>query len=244
MIKRTHAFPLLVAACAAALGDLAPGSLSAQETGASRAPLVRTSGRGEVTLEPDRAVLEFGIQLVGASAEALLTEVAGVRATLLDTLTSLGVPADSLEIDRLRAHPRWTGDASNRQREYYIAASIRFRTGDPEQVPELIEAALAAGVSQSSGVRWESSEVEEARAEALRLAFEAARRDAEALAEAAGGRLGALVEVSTTGGPAMERFAMEAVSLERPAARTPVGPVPQPVVVQQSVVASWRLETP
>lgn len=243
MINRTSAAVLHLALCSTFSAFPAPEPLAAQEVDERLAPVIRTSGVGEVTLEPDLAVLAFGIQLHGPSSDELLAEVASIQAAVVDALSAFGVPADSLEVDQLQARPRWSGEGPDRRRDYYVSAAIRFRTDEPARVPDLIEAALAAGVSQSSGVRWESSRADDARAEALALALAAARRDAEALAEAAGGRLGELVEVSTTGGPTVRGFAMEAAEFDS-AARAAVGPTPQPVVVRQSVVASWRLEVP
>jgi uncharacterized protein YggE len=245
MIMRPAAVTLLLTAgiTSGGVGILGPESLIGQEVDAPRASLIRTSGLGEVALEPDRAVLGFGIQRRGSPAEQVLAGVGRIQAALLDTLTALGVPADSLQVDRLGAWPVWTGGRDSVV-AYHVSASINFRIDELDLIPKLIEAALAVGVTQTTGVRWESSRAEEARAEALRLALAAARRDAETLAEAAGGRLGALVEVSTTGGPAVERFAMEARAFETTSAPAAVGPTPQPVLIRLSVVGSWRLDTP
>ncbi len=64
-------------------------------------------------------------------------------------------------------------------------------------VGKIIDAALSAGATQVNGVQFLRSNVQESRRSALALAVAEARRDAEALAEAAGGTLGGLIYLTS-----------------------------------------------
>jgi uncharacterized protein YggE len=73
--------------------------------------------------------------------------------------------------------------------------------GGVEQLSRVISLALAAGASGTSPASFEASGADAARRAKLAESIAAAKTDAEALAAALGGKLGALVDVSTTGGP-------------------------------------------
>jgi uncharacterized protein YggE len=61
----------------------------------------------------------------------------------------------------------------------------------------LIDAALSGGATQVSNIQFVRSDSKEARRNALALAVADARRDAEVLAQAAGGTLGKLVYITS-----------------------------------------------
>lgn len=87
-------------------------------------------------------------------------------------------------------------------------------------------------------IRFLPRDADAARAQALDLAFAQARRDAEALARAAGGRLGALMWVSTDGGVTT---LYETVTVSgRGATSTSIPPAE--VRVPASVQTQWRFE--
>jgi len=87
-----------------------------------------------------------------------------------------------------------------------------------------------------------ASSIDEARRQAIAAAVASARADAEAMARAAGGTLGALIELST-GGPTIPprpMYDMAARGKTMMAEATPVNPGLQTVTV--FVTARWRFE--
>lgn len=91
-------------------------------------------------------------------------------------------------------------------------------------------------------MEFAASRTDEARREALARAVERARADAEAMARAAGGRLGALLELTTEPrSTVLRRYAPQAVELagevELP---TPILPGEQTITVR--VMGRWRFE--
>lgn len=106
---------------------------------------------------------------------------------------------------------------------------------DLARVGAVIDAALGAGATNISGIRFESTRREPARLEALAKAVQAARREAEAIARAAGGRLGALLEASTAG-PVLYAPRAE-MALRTMAADTPIAP--PALEVTATVTARW-----
>jgi uncharacterized protein len=107
-----------------------------------------------------------------------------------------------------------------------------------EQVGALIDAALGTGSNVVNSLRFYSSKADEGRRLALADAVAKARSDAEAMAKAAGGTLGVLIELATSGQarPFGEEFAMtRAASADAP--QTPIDPGEQTVTV--FVSARW-----
>jgi len=106
------------------------------------------------------------------------------------------------------------------------------------QVGPVIDASLAAGANSLGGLDMYSSREDSVRREALGNAVRAARTDAEAMASAAGGRLGPLLEL-TSGGffrPPTPYAPMQ--RMEAQAADTPINPGEQ--TLRANVMARWQ----
>jgi len=107
-----------------------------------------------------------------------------------------------------------------------------------EQVGPLIDGALGAGANMVNSLRFFSSRADEARRLALADAVGKARSDADAMAKAAGGTLGPLIEMSTAGEvrPVAYDLASARMATAESAA-TPIDPGEQTVTV--FVSARW-----
>jgi uncharacterized protein YggE len=77
--------------------------------------------------------------------------------------------------------------------------------GGVDQLSRVISVALGAGASNTSPAQFEASGVDAARRARIAELVATARADAESLAAALGGKLGALVDVSTTGGQSFQQ---------------------------------------
>jgi uncharacterized protein YggE len=82
---------------------------------------------------------------------------------------------------------------------------IRVQLSRIEQLSKTIGAAIAAGASSTSTVSFESSSADSVRRARLAETIAAARADAEAMATALGGHLGALVDASSTASPTFQQ---------------------------------------
>jgi uncharacterized protein YggE len=106
---------------------------------------------------------------------------------------------------------------------------------DLTTVPAVIEASLAAGATDLTGLHFGASDEREARDEALRKAVAEARRDAEIIASAAGGVVGSLIEVSTQASPIRPARTMEYATV---GARGPQI-TPSGITVSAHVTVRW-----
>jgi uncharacterized protein YggE len=123
---------------------------------------------------------------------------------------------------------------------YVVSNMVRIELRRIDQVGAAIDAALAKGANQVNSLNFYAENTDEPRRQALAQAVPRARADAEALARAAGGSLGEMLELSTgqLAQPIIQRdMAMARVSAVAGAA-TPVEPGEE--LVRAYVTARWR----
>ena len=114
-------------------------------------------------------------------------------------------------------------------------AAVTVTIWDIARLPIIIEAALAAGATDVGGLQFGTSDERDAQDEALRLAIAEARHDAEVIAEAAGGKLGALIEVATPQSSIRQARTMEFSGV---GASTPQI-TPRNIIVMANVNVRW-----
>ena len=195
--------PALLTALALAI---APVAARAQQPGTSPAPQVPqlvVTGYGEVTVAPDRAMIDVAVETRATTASQAAAQNARRLRVVLDTLKARGIAAGDLSTLGYSVNPDYEpmprGEAVRRG---YVATNVvRIETRTLDQVGALIDAALAAGANRVNEVRFSSSRHATVRDSATALAIANARRTAETMARAAGGTLGPLVELSTEVSP-------------------------------------------
>jgi uncharacterized protein YggE len=124
---------------------------------------------------------------------------------------------------------------------YVVRNTLRVRILNLEQVGRAIDAALAKGANQVSGLEFSATNVEAARRQALAMAVEQARADADVMAKAAGGTVSALLEVSSSDmepPPVAPMRVMSMAARGAEAVETPISAGPQTLVVR--VQTRWR----
>ena len=215
-------------------------SVHAQEQSDDR-PVISASATGTVAIEADYAVLTLGVDVQDSTPTLAAREMDNRLRGLTDTLVSLGTPRDSLPTARYHIAPNKDRDQAQQIVGYTATAAVRLSIWDMTRIPTLIEAALAAGATDVTGLQFFATDEREARDEALRQALAEANRDARVLAEAAGGHLGDVIEISTSeSGRVLARAAPYSGvgrALELSAAVTP-----RAIVVNARVTGRWSFE--
>src|SRR5262245_59538282 len=217
---------------------LLPTVTSSQEPPRKADSEILTSGSGEVTLSPQRAVLKIGITSHAATAAAASSKNARVMNAVLDTLVRAGFRRDSLQTGAFGVGPNNDYENGNKLIDYEATATIRVKVRDLSRIGRLIDQVLAAGATDVGDIDYESDSLQVGRQQALAQALGKARDDAGAIATAAGGTLGRLLEVDAraTYFPTDGYAYAASVSLRQSA--VPVSP--RDVVVQVGVQAHWE----
>lgn len=221
---------------------LAASSVSAQQ--APAAPQVTTVGRGDVDLKPDRARIDFTVETRAQTAAAAASETARRQRAVLDTLKKLGVAEGQLSTANLQVTPEivYPGQGQAPKVAGYVARNtVRVDVQRLEIIGALVDAAIARGSTETSGLQFYSSRNAEARREAIAKAVEAARADAQAMARAAGYELGALIEISGTGGSDGIVVAAAPMPRVKMAMMDQMPINPGEIKIAESVTARWYL---
>lgn len=205
-------------------------------------PSLVTSGQAEEKVTPDRVSVLVNVQTRAATAAAAAADNAKRTRAVLDALTALGLSKDQLSTEGYSAYPEMNYDRPGNTPKvigYVVTNSVRAESKRVDQAGPIIDAALGAGANMINGLTFYASSIEEARRKAIGAAVASARADAEAMAQAAGGTLGTLIELSTQGPtiPPRPMFDLAARAKTAMAEPTPINPGQQTVTV--FVTARW-----
>lgn len=229
---------LILAACA----SIACVAVSRAQTPPTRnqPPQIITNGVGEARVVPDRATIFIGVQSRATTAAAAGAENARRQRAILDTLRALGLESSQLGTINYNVTPEMQYSPSGSAPKvigYVVTNTVRAELRRIEDVGRVVDAALAKGANEISSLQFTSSKADSVRRAALSEAVTNARADAEALARAAGGSLGPLLEVSTTSMPIRPMMEMAVAKSAVAGPRTPVEPGEQ--TVSASVTGRW-----
>lgn len=164
-------------------------------------PMIVTSGQGEVKITPDRARLEVSVQTRAATAADAGAQNAKKQQSVLDALRKIGFTSEQLSTVNYNLFPEMQYDKngqSPRVVAYNATNTVRVEIRDVGMIGKAIDASLEAGANMISSLAFYSSNSDSARRSALASAVARARSDADAIASAAGGSIGSLIEVSTS----------------------------------------------
>jgi hypothetical protein len=221
-----------------------------QEVDTEQTRTVSTSGTGQISVQPDVAVVRLGVETQAESAAAALAQNNEQMQALIDTLTQAGVASESIQTQTIRLQPIYEGgqpatgqqppmgDMGEREVIGYRATNIvEVRTENLDNLGELLDAAVTAGGNRIEGIRFEVSDPTGVLDRARERAWSQARNKAEQLASLADAELGEVLsinEFSQTPSPVQQEAALAA-----DVAAVPISPGSQ--MVNVDVQVTWRL---
>jgi hypothetical protein len=252
---RTVVLPVTLAALLALSGCLAPlqadggaDDASAQQVAnaqqLSDAPgrTITVSGDGEVSTEADLTVLTVAVTATASSADDARAQVAERSETMRQALRDAGVPDDAVTTAHFRVGPQYNYDGKERNVTGYQAVHAYTIEVAPDRAGEVIDVAVGNGADEVQGVTFTLTDETRAdlREEALRAAMDAARTDADTLADAANLSIAGVHSVSTSGGftPVDTRVAYETAD----AGGASTSFEPGPVTVTATVSVTYEAE--
>lgn len=190
--------PVLAAGLIAAL----PLTGTAQ---AARDSVISVSVTRSARIAPDRATFMVTLEGAAESAGDAVSRAEAKRRAVADALRALGdkVTSEAAIALAVSPTPNMGGfPQSNLPATFTARSVIRVHVHAIDQLAAVQAAVLDAGGASVPSLTFESSSADAVRRDRVAEAITAARREAESIATALGGRLGTLVEVTTTGGPA------------------------------------------
>jgi uncharacterized protein YggE len=185
--------------------------VEAQEADADVSPApsqIRTSATATRSTRPDLAIATFEFSSRGRTMGEASRAAGATRNAIRRALARVGVPDDSI----------LTPDFDTRREEnvtievkpvpefraydttYVFRDRLVARIRNLDRLGSAIDTAFAAGAQRITALQFSTSRGEQLRQEALQEASRRVRASAELMAQAAGGKLGRLLDLSTDGG--------------------------------------------
>ena len=217
-----------------------PLALEAQE-GAAPSQIV-TTATGEATLVPDRGYVTFAVETRAKTAQEAGAENARIQTAVIRALRAKDVAGQHITTSGFSVVPDEQYPKGERKLLGYIARNaVVVDVQKLDQVGALIDTALAAGANSIGGIRYYSTEMESVRRTAMERAVVQAKGDAEVLARAAGGSIGAALEISVlnNGMPRPMMSAMVTSARARMAEDTPTPVEVGEQTITVSVSTKW-----
>lgn len=182
---------------------------------------VHVTGEGEAFLAPDMAVMQLTVTREGDTARAALDANSSAMQQVLDAMRAAGVEERDLRTSQFSIQPRYRHlprqqDGSQEPPSivgYQVSNSLEVRVRDIDAVGAVLDRAVSLGVNQDGQIQWANADPREAEDAARRAAVKDALARARTLAEAAGVKLGKVLEITEQGGaaPMPAMFRREAV---------------------------------
>jgi uncharacterized protein len=163
---------------------------------------VNVSGMAEVSAEPDIARVTLGVEARKPTMDAARAEVAATVDRVLGLARELKIDPKHVNATRVQVQPEYRWNENDRERVllgYMVSRQVEVELKDLDKLGALLERAVDAGVNHVGDPLLDSSRRKELEREAMTKAVEDARQSAEALARAAGVRLGAVRTLSASG---------------------------------------------
>lgn len=208
MMKRLHAFAVLIALLAAPVAHAADR-------------LVTVNGEATVNVAPDMAIIRVGVTSTAKSAREASDANAKQMTAVIAAIKDAGITPRDIQTSRLSLQPQYDPNRSGTARLLGFQATnqITVNVRDIDKLAAIIDQSIAAGANEMSGLEFVVSQQSKLLDQARDEAIADARRKADLYAKAAGAKLGAVVSITEEGSSPPPRL-MQAMR----AGSTPVAP--------------------
>jgi len=208
-------------------------------------PTVSVTGMGRSTLTPDRVTFNVAVQTVGQTVDEAVNENNTKVAAVIAALKKAGATDRDIRTSNFSIYPQQDYSQGKLPRilGYNVSNSITVTRPNPAEASKLLQAAINAGVNQSSGLSFEVSDPARGRDAGLKAAFDDAKSKASLLASAAGRSLGPAISISEGGGggtPPPRPYGMVMQAKAEAVSEVPVEAGTQESVYTVSVVFELR----
>jgi len=179
---------------------LAPLGAFAQEK--EQAPRIQITGEGEVHVAPDMAIVDLTVLREADTAREALSANNTAMRQVLEAMKEAGIAERDLQTSGINIRPRFRHPAKdNNLKEpkiigYTVTNSVTVRVRDLKIVGHVLDKSVTLGVNQGGNLRFVNNDTKSVMQEARKLAVADALERARTLAEAAGIKLGRVVQMS------------------------------------------------
>lgn len=170
------------------------------------------SGEGEATTIPDTATFTVGVTKNAPTVETAKDEVNKATNAIIAEMERLGVQKKSIKTTNVSVNPDYDyTNGTQTPKGFTVSQNLEVKTTPIEKANKALDAATAKGANVVSGVSFtvDDSEREKLEAKARSEAIKKAKSKAQSIAQAAGVRLGRIINVQESSTPQQPPILME-----------------------------------
>jgi uncharacterized protein YggE len=204
-------------------GKILPSQSYAAETSES-VRLVTVQGVGEVTVKPDMATINIGVETEDKDAAFAQSSNARLMDAVSKAIKELGVKEDELQTSQYNIYKsRNYGDES--QEEFFVVTNtLTVTVNDISKVGAIIDASSKAGANKINSINFSVKDESKYYQEALKNAMTSAKGKATTIMSTFGKKPSlpyTVSEASYYGGAVRANYAMD-MAMEKSAVATPI----------------------
>ena len=194
-------------------------------------PRILVTGQGSVDVAPDMAVLFLTVTREADTARAALDANSAAMSDVLAAMKAEGIKARDLQTSGFSIQPRYfyppQKPSANREPPrivgYTVRNSLNVRVRDIKTVGRILDKSVTLGVNEGGNITFTNDDASAAITQARVKAVKEAVARANTLAEAAGVKIGKLLEISEQSpNPRPMPMASAEMSMARSARTVPV----------------------
>ncbi len=211
------------------------------DTTTERMRTIEVSGRGRVNVQPDTAIVSFGVDTEADTAVEALEENNTRMTAVISATQEAGIAAEDIRTQGISLQPVYNTPTEGTAQEvtgYRASNIVQVTVNNLDDLGALLDDVIAAGGNTISGIQFEVSGQEDLLATAREAAINDAQQKAQQLIGLLGGELGQVVTVVETGG-----YAPIPITVSREeslASAVPIAPGSQ--IVEATVLITWEIE--
>jgi uncharacterized protein len=205
---------------------LSSPALSQEER--ARQPVISVSGEGEASIAPDMALLQLSVVRDAKTAADALAANSAAMTEVLAAIKADGIAERDIQTSNFSIFPQYRHvepkDGAGRAPEivgYEVTNGLTIRVRDLKKLGGLIDQSVKLGVNQGGQITFTNDDPAAALSDARKAAMKEAIAKAQTLTEAAGVKLGKVLEINENSGRPIAQPMMR-MAMAKDAAPAPV----------------------
>ncbi len=203
-----------------------PLSLSVNSSVTNKTDIFTVTGEGTFSVQPDIAYVDVGIQKTASTVKQAQSQINESMNKIISGLKTLGVDSKNIQTSQYTINPNYDWSSSVQKITGYSAnTQLKIKITDIDKINEIIDSATANGANQVNNITFDIENREDAENSARKEAVAEANRKAEAVARAAGFKLGKIISYSENSNDNLLRpitYAVKSMSVANESASTNV----------------------
>jgi len=204
-------------------GKILPSQSYAAETTES-VRLVTVQGVGEVTVKPDMATINIGVETEDKDAAFAQSSNARLMDAVSKAIKELGVKEDELQTSQYNIYKSRNYGDENQEEFFVVTNTLTVTVNDISKVGAIIDASSKAGANKINSINFSVKDESKYYQEALKNAMTSAKGKAATIMSTFGKKPSlpyTVSEASYYGGAVRANYAMD-MAMEKAAVATPI----------------------